>query len=470
MKKSLIKVGIVSALLMTIPAITSCFGGGSNDKKTDPKVLNVVLYNAGWGDQWLKDTITKWEAKNEGYKVNLTSNYNVKELINKHMASKKNPDDLYINVDNNWKNFAAQGKYAPLDDLMDEVVDGLTVENKVEDEWKSTLKFQDGHVYRLPWTTGMGGIYYNKAMFDANGWKVPTTTSELLTLVQTIKDAEIAVPDDDMKAVKPFTFSGTNTDYFDYAVFEWMMQLSGEEDMRKFFNYESVDLFNPDVEGTPYNNLKKAVGVWHQIFSDPTNFTEGSASNSNHDSQKELYRSEAAMSFNGNWIYNETLEYGPEREDFKLAMMKCPVIDGAKQENIGYAIGSGQYIAVPASSTKQDLAKSFIKEMISNENLTNFTNKSHGFLAFKNTDKSNIDLSNEYVKSYLEVSDATPIKISELSMNKIYLDGIIKTPWISHGNRPFENLLADPSRTVDDAFKTLYLGAKAAFNEFENSK
>ena len=42
-----------SCLMLALPI--SC----NSTTKNDPKTLNVVLYNAGWGDEWFKDVIAK---------------------------------------------------------------------------------------------------------------------------------------------------------------------------------------------------------------------------------------------------------------------------------------------------------------------------------------------------------------------------------------------------------------------------
>lgn len=84
-----IKKGLIGALSLLM--LTGCSGGSeaNNDKST----LNIILYDAGWGREWLDDVIAKWEKENEGYKVNLTAKYEVKTLINRHLSSKNNPDD-----------------------------------------------------------------------------------------------------------------------------------------------------------------------------------------------------------------------------------------------------------------------------------------------------------------------------------------------------------------------------------------
>ena len=44
----------------------------------------------------------------------------------------------------------------------------------------------DGKVYGLPLDVQTMGVFYNKALFEANGWKVPATYSELIALCREI--------------------------------------------------------------------------------------------------------------------------------------------------------------------------------------------------------------------------------------------------------------------------------------------
>ena len=128
---------IALSLAATLPGIASCGGGAADNLQQ----LNVVLLNAGWGEEWFNDIAAKWEAANEGYKVNVISKYEVKTLINKHLASKNNTDDLYIATDSSWKNYAAQGKFLALDSWMEEEVDGVKFIDKVSPEYRKDLYF-----------------------------------------------------------------------------------------------------------------------------------------------------------------------------------------------------------------------------------------------------------------------------------------------------------------------------------------
>ena len=50
---------------------------------------------------------------------------------------------------------------------------------------------KDGKLYGLPRNTDIMVFYYNQKMFDDNGWQVPTTYDELLSLGKDINDAGI---------------------------------------------------------------------------------------------------------------------------------------------------------------------------------------------------------------------------------------------------------------------------------------
>ena len=160
------KRSLISALtvFMIGGMLTGC-GGDNTDNR-----LEVVVLNAGYGDAWIKELETKFEASHEGVDVNITAIYEANQLIEKNLNSKNNVDDLYISVGANWKSYAAQGKFADLTSFLEDTVDGVTVKEKVADEYENSLHFTksngDKVCYRLPWTSGIGGIYYNKVLFE----------------------------------------------------------------------------------------------------------------------------------------------------------------------------------------------------------------------------------------------------------------------------------------------------------------
>lgn len=83
--------------------------------------------------------------------------------------------------------------------FLDEVLDAGVLAELNQDDYKDygfisgSLDgfMKDGKLYGLPRNTDVAGFYYNQKMFEDNGWEVPTTYDELLTLAGEIKDKDI---------------------------------------------------------------------------------------------------------------------------------------------------------------------------------------------------------------------------------------------------------------------------------------
>lgn len=484
-KKSLLAIG---AAILSCGALASC--GSSGD---DANVLKIVVLNAGYGDTWIKELETKFEAEHEGIDVDIEALYDAGQLIQSHLESSKNTDDLYISVGAEWKTYAAQGYFANLDDLLDEEVDGTTVKDKVADEYEGSLYFtkSDGskHCYRLPWTSGIGGIYYNKVMFVEQGWDtylkdkystnttgVPETFEQLLDLCNKIVDDKIAVSNDRKTAVKPFAYTGANTDYFDYTVFDWWAQIVGKDAIKDFLKYESADNYDVTKNET-YAALKTATDYWSKLFVEfneegkpvgESKFVkEDSESKTAEAAQKEFVNGYAAMMFNGDWLYNEIVNYGISTTKFELGLMKTPTIPEANPEyvNTSYVIGEDQYIAIPASSNNKELAREFIKLMISNEGCITFTKNANGFLAY-DTDFTNSGITNEFINETIALRESYTTKFTSYSENRKYLCNYIDI-WSTSGNRPYLALL-NGTRSLNESFATISTTAKANWADWTN--
>lgn len=461
---------IAAATALTLSAPTALIGCGGD--KNDPTVLNIVALNAGYGKEWLETLAARFENDHPGYKVDLSNAiYGAGALINSHLASKNNVDDLYICVGTSWKAYAAQNKFASLDDLIEEEVDGVKIKDKVMDEFSSSVYYPDQsgelHSYRLPWTAGSGGIFYNKAMFDANGWSVPATYGELKALCDRIVEDDVPVQSAGSRdeSVKPFVYTGQNPDYFDYTVYTWWAQLAGENNIKQFMQYGSADNYKASVSPT-YNHLKTATKMWSDLFGNSDYVMPMCTNKSNHDAQTDFNSGKAAMIFGGDWIYNEISDYGIENDGFELALMKTPVADGAADTSITYTIGEDQYIAIPESSVKKDLAKDFIKLMVSDYGCEVFLNQAHGVLAYKTTDISTddaflnnlISTKNSYEKAFTNYPSFSADEIARTAKvtdsRKLYLANLVDI-WGTAALRPYTSLISSSPTTLDAAFDSI---------------
>ena len=456
MKNRTLKISILCTSAFLLSGVLSSCNKTTNDLNT----LNIVCLNKGYGDTWIKNLVTEWERQNPDYKVHLEATSSASTIIQRNINSKNNTDDLYISVGNDWKTYAASGKFLSLDDLILEEVDGVQIKNKVNPEYLDSIYYQDAndetHVYRLPWTSGVGGIYYNAKMFSDNNWSIPTTYDELIALINTIKTANIPVAGSETDTVKPFVYTGLNTDYFDYAVFTWWSQLAGKSAIKEFLSYENADVFDYTNKNSAYSKLYEATKLWNNIFNDKSNYVEGSAGKTNHQAQQNFLNGYAAMMFNSDWLYNEMINYMDDKtlpESFDLKIMKTPVAPNAVEPNSSYIVGEDQYIAIPKSTQKADLAKSFIKLMVSDYSMQNFLDNAYGLMAYS-WDSSEYTSTNNYVNSLLEYRTSLESTYTNYSSSPLYLSGVVDI-WSTSAARPFKGLLDGTIASVEAAFETI---------------
>lgn len=466
------------ATLCTAAACTAALALGlaACGNNQDDDRLQIVALSAGYGDEWISDIAEKYSAET-GVEVKLTAEYDAKSIISSHMASRNNPDDLYICTDTAWKTYAAQGKFLDLSDLLEEEVDGVKVSEKVNDEYADSIYYTDQngtrHCYRLPWTSGVGGIYYNAAMFEANpSWKIPTTFQELLDLCETIVNARIPVEGDRTATVKPFVFTGQNQDYFDYTVFTWWAQLAGTDAIDQFLQYSDSSSFatksidGSDLDNT-YSKLKQATEYWSQLITDEYCVAD-CIGKSNHVAQQNFVNGYAAMMFNGDWLYNEILGYqssGVGTDNFELGIMNTPTVPDAQYTNVSYTVGEDQFIAIPASSNMKEAAKDFIKYIISDDGISTFLNKAHGILAYKSS--TEIQTDDTFMQSLLNFRSTYSDTFTNFSDNLMYLSNVIDI-WAIGSLRPY-NAIYQGTQTVDEAFDSIQSTTAQNWTRWEES-
>ena len=445
-------IAVVLAACMLV-SVAACGGNAHTG-------LNIVALSAGYGREWLDEIAARYTAET-GVEVNLTAEYSAENLIRSHLSGSNNQDDLYICTDASWKTYAAQGKFLDLTDFVDETVDGVAIKTKLADEYKDSIYYTDHrgetHVYRLPWTAGTGGIYYNAKMFEDNKWPIPTTVEELKELCTTINNAELPVAGDRMETVKPFVYTGQNTDYFDYVVFTWWAQLAGVDAIDEFLKYENYTNFDAATSAT-YGYLEDAVEAWAELFT-AENCVTNCQDKSNHVAQQNFVNGYAAMMFNADWIYNEILGYSNadvDMSNFALALMDTPAIDGAQYRNVNYVVGEDQFIAIPATSTMADEAKEFIKYIVSDDGIETFFEKAHSILAYDST--APLTTSDTVLSKVLSVREKST-SFTDYSDSLLYLANQVNI-WGTSAWRPFMNVLNGTS-TVATAFTTIASSAES---------
>ena len=200
--------------------------------------------------------------------------------------------------------------------------------------------FGSGNLYGVSPTAEVVGVYYNKTLFDANGWTVPATFEEFEALLETIKAA----------GVTPISFGS----------------LDGWNAIHEFSAVQhllvSLDYINNFVYGV--NNVsfdiaenQQAAAIM-QDWVDKGYFTEGFAGIGYDDSNKTFKAGEGAMTITGSWLTGELLTDTDQEFGFFL----LPGKEGQTRLAIG---GVGVPYAIRKTTANPDLAAEYLDWMIS---------------------------------------------------------------------------------------------------------
>lgn len=197
-----------------------------------------------------------------------------------------------------------------------------------------------GNIYGVSPTAEVVGVYYNKSLFQKNGWTVPATYEEFMSLMATIKAA----------GVTPISFGsldGWNAIH-EFSAIQHLL-VSPEYINNLVYGTGAVSF------DTPENQLAA------QELLDMTNagyFTDGYAGIGYDDSNKTFKAGEGAMTITGSWLASELIDDTDQEFGFFL----LPGMGGKAGMAIG---GVGIPFAIRQGTPKADLAAEYLTWMIS---------------------------------------------------------------------------------------------------------
>jgi putative chitobiose transport system substrate-binding protein len=145
-------------------------------------------------DQYIKDTIARFEATYPGVKVNWEDHQaTFQQDLNNSFAAGNAPDVINLSVSEGWvSDYAGKGLLYDLDSNVPQAVKDIYFEGL----WKEQLI--DGKNYQFPWYQGINVELINKRIYEAAGLNVadfPKTFDGVPALCQTLKDKANTVCD-----------------------------------------------------------------------------------------------------------------------------------------------------------------------------------------------------------------------------------------------------------------------------------
>lgn len=350
MKKLLI---LICTVLLAFPMVTGCHSSVPDDENT----LEIELYKAGYGTEFLDKLAEAYTAKNPDVKIHINAT-SEESLIRTHLPSGPNSNtvDLYLQGDSYFDLMSEEGgvtygrvqyekKIADLTDVYNAVIpgEGITVKEKMFSDYVNYHNVgEDGkdRFYQFPWAAGIGGITYNYNMFHDNGWEIPNTTDELFSLCQQIVDADLKFKG---KKIYPFIFTLEDS-YWDMAFMSWWAQYDTVEGFNRFWKGQYYDDGTETYKFGPNMMLSKGkeecLKVLDRIlcidksksgasWAGESAYTDPDSVKSFKAVQTKYYEGGSAMMVNGDWLENEARpDFGSEIDggEVDIRYMPLPVI------------------------------------------------------------------------------------------------------------------------------------------------
>lgn len=166
----------LSSLLLT--------GCGNNDKYEGKTVITMVQYKPEAVEAF-DEMAEKFNESQDEIHLEIESPNDAMTVLKTRFIRNDYPDIIGIGGDINYSNFLDAGMFMDVSDF-----DGVSDIKQAYMDIVDELEFipEDG-VHALPYVANCGGILYNRDMFEENGWKIPTTWTELMSLCETIRSS-----------------------------------------------------------------------------------------------------------------------------------------------------------------------------------------------------------------------------------------------------------------------------------------
>jgi len=286
----------------------------------------------------LRDIITKFEEKNVGATIDLISTGDPTGLATQQIAAGGGPDVLEIDA-TNAQLYASAGYIYELDEYAKQY--GWY---DLFDQWVLDLATRDGKMIAVPIDTDGLIVYYNKTMFEENGWSIPTTYQEYIDLCDSIKAADVV----------PIAFG--NADF--EAANQWWLSMGytvslGQEKYHDLLQGRLA--WESDEVRTATEQL---VSMWENGY-----IYEHSASITTEDARNMFINGQAAMMMAGQWEAAEIINGEPtfDWSAYKMPSWNSEIEDGALPVALG-----GVYV-INKQSEYPDLVAEFLNELYSDE-------------------------------------------------------------------------------------------------------
>ncbi|REK76773.1 ABC transporter substrate-binding protein [Paenibacillus paeoniae] len=323
--------------------------------------FEIQYFVGGYGDAWWLETIEQFQQANPKLNIKQSAGAVINDQMKPRWIQGDPPDVVYIDgAGSNPRQMIEDDQLLDITEWIQEAKNANS--ERLLDVLISQPEVYGGKVYNLPLVFGAYGNFYDQALFEKNGWKVPTDYNSFLALSEEIKASGIS----------PYVHTGVYPEYI-HGGFLFPAIISANGDNTNIL----VDMGEMKEGVFQSEPILKALEKLSEISS--LGYIDKASSALNHtDSQMLFLQHQSAFIPNGLWLESEMKNDTPE--DFKFAY-----IPSVTQSN------GGKYVAIPYTATvaiakkakNVEAAKAFIEFAFTKQHSLNFAEKTGALMNVK---------------------------------------------------------------------------------------
>lgn len=180
-RKAWIAVGFGAVITAAGISLTGCGSSSADNGKIQ---IEMVQYKPE-AVKAFEQMEEKFNATHDDIELTIESPNDAMTILKTRFIKEDQPDIIGIGGDINYSNFLDSDMLMDISDF-----EGLAdVKQSYMDILENLEFIPTEGTYAVPYVANAAGILYNKDMFEENGWEIPTTWDEFLTLLDTIQES-----------------------------------------------------------------------------------------------------------------------------------------------------------------------------------------------------------------------------------------------------------------------------------------
>jgi N-acetylglucosamine transport system substrate-binding protein len=337
-------------------------GGGQEQTSENPfgvdaaDPLHVVIFNGGYGEEYAKFHEGIYQEQFADAQIEHEAITDVRQQM-QPLFNAGNPPDVLDNAGAEKlpiSTLADTGQLTDLTDLWDTEsigFEGMTVRDTLHPIAIESAEYAEKPLV-MNYALQVYGLWYDRALFDENGWEPAETWPDFMALCDTIMSAGIA----------PMAHQGKYPYYIQQVLIDMAVKHGGHEVVF------AIDSLEPDAW---QNDSVRAAAEAILEIKNGGYMLEGTEGLDHIQSQTRWNEGKAAFIPSGSWLENEQASVAPA--GFQTTVAPTPLLDGAALPFDCTRVEAAEAFIVPAQAANQAGGLEYLRIMLSKEGAAKFT-------------------------------------------------------------------------------------------------